>query len=155
MPGPATGTDRGPFANVDFEQIFGEISTIHQMCTHELHASLPDGMSVPKFMVLRCLTAQKRRITEIADVLSLSQPSVSDIVRRLHAKGWVTIRVAAADRRQKIVGLSAVGRRKYLRAEARYRQRSRKVNMRVEPELMIDVHHHLRRLRTRLDRIFS
>jgi len=116
---------------------------------------LPSDMSMAQFQLLRCLETGKRRITDIAESLTLSQPSASDIVKRVHAKGWVTIRVLAADRRQRVVALSAVGRRKLIRAQARCRAVTDKMNRKVEQDLIINLHTDLCRVRARLDRILS
>lgn len=140
---------------IGFGEIIDEIDTVHRMCMEALEASLPRDMSLAQFQLLRCLETGKRRITDIAESLTLSQPSASDIVKRVHAKGWVTIRVLAADRRQRVVALSAVGRRKLIRAQARCRAVTDKMNRKVEQDLIINLHTDLCRVRARLDRILS
>lgn len=140
---------------IGFGEIIDEIDTVHRMCMEALEASLPRDMSLAQFQLLRCLETGKRRITDIAESLTLSQPSASDIVKRVHAKGWVTIRVLAADRRQRVVALSAVGRRKLIRAQTRCRAVTDKMNRKVEQDLIINLHTDLCRVRARLDRILS
>ncbi len=140
--------------SVTFEEIAALFAQLHFLCEEALADCLPKGMSVPQFTLLRCLSAEKRRITEISEILDLSQPSVSDLVRRLYEKGWVTVRIVAADRRQKMVGLSAVGRKKLHQAEAQYRKLGRRVEGYIEPDLLAEADRHLRRLARRLDRIF-
>ena len=74
----------------------------HSQALKKLH-----GLTVPQLLVLRALeSGQEIGVTEVARSVSLSPPTVTNILDRLEARGLVTRRRAEADKRKVIVTAS-------------------------------------------------
>src|SRR5690349_1141650 len=59
--------------------------------------------------VLRTLVASPRRITELAELEGLAQPTMTLLVQRLEQRGWVKRERRADDGRVVLVSLTAAG----------------------------------------------
>jgi DNA-binding MarR family transcriptional regulator len=60
--------------------------------------------------VLMILTEGERRVTELAELAGLAQPSMTALVRRLERRGWVRRDGVAHDGRVVMVAITALGR---------------------------------------------
>jgi DNA-binding MarR family transcriptional regulator len=71
--------------------------------------------------LLAALSAGPRRITELADLEGLAQPTITLIVKRLEQRGWLARERDAADRRAVLVSLTDAGARALDELRADYR----------------------------------
>jgi DNA-binding MarR family transcriptional regulator len=71
--------------------------------------------------VLRALSEQPRRITELALLQGVSQPGITLLVNRLEERGWVRREPDPSDRRAVLVTLTADGQAAFDRLRAEYR----------------------------------
>ncbi|GAB3606620.1 MarR family transcriptional regulator [Conyzicola nivalis] len=77
----------------------------------------PLGLTHPQYLVMLALwETEPRSLTELADVLRLEPATLSPIVKRLEAGGFLTRQRSTADERQLEVRLTEAGRA--LRTEA-------------------------------------
>ena len=72
--------------------------------------------------MLRTLSAGPRRITELAELEGLAQPTMTVLVKRLEERGWVERARDAADGRVAVISLTALGAATLERFRAHYRQ---------------------------------
>jgi DNA-binding MarR family transcriptional regulator len=79
------------------------------------------GISRTEAGVLRAVSAQPQRITDLAAHAGVTQPGVTLLVNRLQERGWVTREPDAADRRAVLVALTPVGRQVFEQMRAEYR----------------------------------
>lgn len=74
-------------------------------------AILPDQMSLTQALVLHTLRQRgPQRVTELAGIEGVRQPTCTVLVNTLAAEGWVARRVDPADRRAVLVELTDSGR---------------------------------------------
>ena len=71
--------------------------------------------------ILRTLSTGPRRITELADLEGLAQPTVTIVIKRLEANGWVARGRDPLDGRAVLVSLTPDGARALERFRAEYR----------------------------------
>jgi DNA-binding MarR family transcriptional regulator len=73
--------------------------------------ALPPGMSLPQGRALaRLLDSGPQRVTVLADLEQVSQPTMSALVSGLERRGWAERRPDRADRRAVLVRLTGAGR---------------------------------------------
>jgi DNA-binding MarR family transcriptional regulator len=80
-----------------------------------------DEVSRTEGGVLRTLTAGPRRITELAELEGLAQPTMTVLVKRMEERGWVERASDVADGRVALISLTAAGRSTLERFRAHYR----------------------------------
>ncbi|HWC86683.1 MAG TPA: MarR family transcriptional regulator [Solirubrobacteraceae bacterium] len=68
------------------------------------------GISRTEAGVMRALSVQPQRITELAGAEGVSQPGITLLVNRLEDRGWVVRETDARDRRAVLVTLTPAGR---------------------------------------------
>src|SRR4051794_18293629 len=71
--------------------------------------------------VLRMLDDAPRRITELADLEGLAQPTMTLLVKRLEERGWVQRERLADDGRVALISLAPAGREALDEFRTRYR----------------------------------
>lgn len=71
--------------------------------------------------VLSTLAAESRRITELAELEGLAQPSMTLLVRRLEEKGWVTRDRQPDDARVVVISITEAGAAALEEFRSRYR----------------------------------
>lgn len=76
------------------------------------------GLTRAQLSVLAALRDGPRRITELAELEQVSQPTMTALVSRLERRAWVTRRTDRTDRRGVNVALAAAGRRMLDRVSA-------------------------------------
>ena len=93
-------------------QFFTEIGIIDQLVTAELARAAGPTLNVSEFRVLTHFTRLDHAVTPtyLAKAFQMAKPSMTAILAKLDAKGFVTIRTGAKDRRRKFVRMTASGR---------------------------------------------
>jgi DNA-binding MarR family transcriptional regulator len=71
--------------------------------------------------VMRALSTQPRRITDLASQEGISQPGITLLVNRLQERGWVTREPDPSDRRVVLVKLTELGHEVFGALRAEYR----------------------------------
>ena len=79
------------------------------LLTRLLVRQVPPDVSRTEAGVLRTLTEQPRRITELAELEGLSQPTMTLLVQRLEQRGWVERTRYPDDGRVVLVSLTDAG----------------------------------------------
>jgi DNA-binding MarR family transcriptional regulator len=80
-----------------------------------------DEISRTEGGVLRTLSSGPRRITELAELEGLAQPTMTVLVKRLEERGWVARGRDAADGRVALISLTGLGAETLERFRAHYR----------------------------------
>ena len=80
-----------------------------------------DEISRTEGGVLRTLSSGPRRITELAELEGLAQPTMTVLVKRLEERGWVVRGRDLADGRVALISLTALGSETLERFRAHYR----------------------------------
>lgn len=88
------------------------MSRAMHLCERTFAARLPEGITVAQYSVLRVISEAKCTvtITNLANLMTVSQPTMSSTVRKLEVKGLVDIRPTPKDGRAKHVVLTEAGR---------------------------------------------
>jgi DNA-binding MarR family transcriptional regulator len=71
--------------------------------------------------ILRTLTGGPRRVTELADLEGLAQPTTTVLIKQLEQRGWVQRRRDERDGRQVLVSVTPEGEAALERYRAQYR----------------------------------
>jgi DNA-binding MarR family transcriptional regulator len=75
-------------------------------------ATLPQGMSLAQARTMVHLRdAGPQRVTVLADLEHVAQPTMTALIGRMERRGWVTRRAEAGDRRAVLVELTDLGRK--------------------------------------------
>jgi DNA-binding MarR family transcriptional regulator len=83
------------------------------------------GLTRSESSLLATLRGGPQRITALAEIESLAQPTVTVLVKRLETRGWVARERPADDGRVVLVSLTAAGHDALARWRERYRPRLR------------------------------
>ncbi len=85
------------------------------------------GLSLMEWRVMASLSGKDSlSVGDLAEIVLAKQPTVTKLVGRMQTQGWVTRCDAAHDKRQSLVSLTALGRRKVsplLRQASQHEQR--------------------------------
>jgi DNA-binding MarR family transcriptional regulator len=81
-----------------------------------------DEISRTEGGVLRTLSSGPRRITELAELEGLAQPTMTVLVKRLEERGWVARGRDVADGRVALISLTGLGAETLERFRAHYRR---------------------------------
>jgi DNA-binding MarR family transcriptional regulator len=103
----ATGQDRQRSAQVDY--VSTELVSRAALLTRLAVRQVSGRLSRTEAGVLKALSSGPRRITELAELEGLAQPSVTLMVRRLEEQGLVARERDAGDGRVVMVGLTPSG----------------------------------------------
>jgi DNA-binding MarR family transcriptional regulator len=82
---------------------------------------LDDEISRTEGGVLRTLSLRPRRITELAELEGLAQPTMTVLIKRLEERGWVTRARDAADGRVALISITPSGAAALERFRSLYR----------------------------------
>jgi DNA-binding MarR family transcriptional regulator len=91
------------------DAISGALVPAASRLTRLLLRRAPQRISRSEAGLLSSLTGGPRRITELADLEGHAQPTMTLLVKRLEARGWVARRRDPADRRVVLVSLTDAG----------------------------------------------
>ncbi len=94
-------------------QVFNEIGIINQLTSAEFQRALGAELGQSEFMVLnRCVrVGDGVTPSRLARIFQITRPSMTAILAKLEAKGFVDVTPSEEDRRQKIVKITPAGRR--------------------------------------------
>lgn len=92
------------------------------------------GLTRAQLTVLRVLSdGGPRRVTELADIEQVTQPSMTVLVTRMERLGWVARQRDGTDRRGVQVGITDRGRTRLARASSVYAEALTRRLRRLEP----------------------
>jgi DNA-binding MarR family transcriptional regulator len=91
------------------EYVAGHLLGHAALLTRLLVRQVPPDVSRTEAGVLRTLTDQPRRITELAELEGLAQPTMTLLVQRLEQRGWVERTRHSDDGRVVLVSLTDAG----------------------------------------------
>lgn len=92
--------------------VFTEIGILNQLATAELLVALGRELGVSEFSVLNHFSRRggAESPSRLARVFQMTKPSMTAIVGKLAAKGYVTVKPGAEDKRVKLVSITPEGR---------------------------------------------
>jgi DNA-binding MarR family transcriptional regulator len=90
---------------------FTEIGIIAQLNEAAIQRQLPDGMSHAQFVLLHhlCRLGGEWTPARLADALQVTRGAITNTLKRLEGKGWISVRAARDDGRSKLVALTGAG----------------------------------------------
>ena len=94
-------------------EFFVEIAVIDQLVSTEMERVLPDGVSMAAFSLLNHLVSKggSESPARLAQALQVTKGAITALLKRLEARGHVTLSADPRDGRGKIVALTPEGRR--------------------------------------------
>jgi DNA-binding MarR family transcriptional regulator len=110
-------------------QVFSMIRLIDNGVRDQIAESLPDGLTVPQFEVMRLLDLRGDGQTpaEIAQALNINKSGLTTTLQRLESGGFVRIEPCPEDGRRKRVWITPAGRETYVLVIAAIRPRMGKL----------------------------
>lgn len=101
-------------------QVFAYIRLIHESVRDAIAESLPEGLSVPQYEVLRLIDFRGDGITpaEVCEALHIPKSGLTNTLQRLEANGFVRIAPCPEDGRKKQIWITPAGRAAYVDALA-------------------------------------
>lgn len=108
MPGRTSAADLG-----DAYRLFNEINIIAQLSANAFERILPHGLTLSQFTVLNWFVRVDDLATpgRLARAFQVSKGAMTNTLKRLADKGFVTIRADPASARSKQVRMTAAGRK--------------------------------------------
>jgi DNA-binding MarR family transcriptional regulator len=94
----------------EIERIAAELVPRASQLTRLVLRRIGDDISRTEVGILRTLSDGPRRITELAELEGLAQPTMTVLVQRLEEHGWAERRRDAADGRVALISLTDAGR---------------------------------------------
>ena len=90
---------------------FTEIGIIAQLNEAAIQKQLPEGMSHAQFVLLHhlCRLGGEWTPARLADALQVTRRAITNTVKRLEGKRFVSVRAAGDDGRSKLVSLTEAG----------------------------------------------
>lgn len=110
-------------------QVFGTIRRIDEGVREQIAESLPEGLSVSQYELMRLLDLKGDGLTpaEIAQTLHLPKSGVTAILQRLEASGFVRVEPCTEDGRRKRVWITPAGSEIYVEAVGAIRPKMEKL----------------------------
>jgi DNA-binding MarR family transcriptional regulator len=116
-PAPPTATER----QHDIDTVAGALVPAASRVTRLVLRRVTPRISRSEAGLLAALIGGSRRITELADLEGHAQPTMTLLVKRLEAKGWVARERDPGDRRVVLVSLTDAGHAALEDTRAAYR----------------------------------
>ena len=93
-------------------ELFNEIGIINQLATTEFQRVLAPDLSISEYGVLNHFMrlGDNKTPTYLARAFQMTKPSMTAIISKLEAKGYVEVAAGQEDRRQKFVTITPAGR---------------------------------------------
>ena len=93
-------------------QLFNEIGIIDQLSSARLESVLPDGLKMSHFIVLNHLVRLEGNWSPVrlASAFQVTKAAITNTLKKLEARGLVSIEADPLDGRGKLVSLTASGR---------------------------------------------
>ncbi len=94
-------------------RLFNEIGIIAQLSTTRFKRSLPYGMSRPQFSILNwfCRVDDQASPGRLAKAMEVTKGAITNSLKKLEAKGFITVTPDENSGRQKVVRLTPEGQR--------------------------------------------
>lgn len=110
-------------------QVFGLIRLIDNGVRDQIAESLPEGLNVSQYEVMRLFDLKGDGMTpaEIAQTLNAPKSGVTAILQRLEASGFVRVEPSPEDGRKKRVWITDEGRAIYVKAVGAIRPKMEKL----------------------------
>lgn len=143
----------GEMLNGTSGELFTQLRVIYGLYDHLLNRALPPNWTVQQVLLLAALQAEPSHIGALAVSFHVSQPTMSEMLRRLEKRGLILVTTDQRDRRKREVALTAAGRRVLKKLLSATHRVEKIIDREVEPELRRSVIHDLTRLRVRLNRV--
>ncbi|MBX2856603.1 MAG: MarR family winged helix-turn-helix transcriptional regulator [Rhodobacteraceae bacterium] len=98
--------------NIDVFSVMNEIGIIQQLGSTAFERVMPDDMTLAQFTVLNHFVrlGGPRRLVDLARSFQVTKGAMTNTVGKLSAKGLVTVADDMADKRAKLVDITAAGR---------------------------------------------
>jgi DNA-binding MarR family transcriptional regulator len=113
-----------PTSEETARSILEVIPLVMRTIRHELRSNRALDVSVPQFRVLSFIRRNPQTsLTDLADYIGLTLPSISKMVDGLVERGWVSRVECAADRRKVTLTLTAAGETMLAASNARTQER--------------------------------
>jgi DNA-binding MarR family transcriptional regulator len=95
-------------SNIEYiaSQLLSRANVLTRLITKQVSSDLPRTEA----SILNALNDSSRRITELADIEGLAQPTTTLLVKRLEERGWVSRKRQVGDARIVMVSLTAEGK---------------------------------------------
>ncbi len=92
--------------------VFTEIGILNQLATAELMTALGRELGVSEFSVLNHFSRRggAESPSRLARVFQMTKPSMTAIIAKLEAKGFVAVKAGETDKRVKLVSITPAGR---------------------------------------------
>jgi DNA-binding MarR family transcriptional regulator len=94
---------------VEIERIVGEFVPHASQLTRLVLKHTPGEITRSEGGILRTLSGGPKRVTELAELEGLAQPTMTILIKRLESRGWVTRERDPADGRVVLVSLTPEG----------------------------------------------
>lgn len=104
------------------EQLAAELLPRASQLTRLVLRQLRGSISRAEGGILRTLSAAPRRITELAELEGLAQPTTTQLVKRLEQRGWVLRARDPGDGRAMVISLTEAGAEALQAFRADYRR---------------------------------
>ncbi len=110
-------------------RVLNEVGIISQLASAEMLRVLERGMGISEFSVLNHFVrlGDGRTPSWLAKAFQMTRASMTAIVAKLEAKGYVTVETVPEDRRQKTVSITKAGRAAHARAVEAIRPASERI----------------------------
>jgi DNA-binding MarR family transcriptional regulator len=94
-------------------RFLNEVGIIDQLARAKLESVLPDGLKISQFLVLNHLARLSGDWSPVrlANAFQVTKGAITNTLRRLESRGFVTIAPDPHDGRGKLVSLTAAGRK--------------------------------------------
>lgn len=92
-------------------EFFNELGIINQLASTRFERSLPDGLTLSQFSVLNNFArlGGTRTPAQLADAFQVTKGAMTNTLKKLSAKRFVTVRTDPDDGRGKIVEITELG----------------------------------------------
>lgn len=111
--------------SAQIDRIVRDLAPRASQLTRLVFRQIPGEITRSEGGVLRTLSDGPKRVTELAEIEGLAQPTTTILIKRLEANGWVARERDAEDGRVVLVTLTREGELALERYRAQYRARLR------------------------------
>ncbi len=114
---------------------------------------LPKSLGLLQYNLLQLVEFNEHQVSQIVDILGVSQPTVSVGLSKLMKRGYVHNIPLATDKRRRVIVISRSGRRVLHKSRSQMARLVKRLDSGIEAELVLSLSRDLTKLRRRLDRV--